>query len=261
MLDRIIKSDCLTGGNALKPYCFPDISIGCSPNNIKSGEGSGFQRIDFVEINKPASVPPPLDLPKVSGNNGKSVDNIKQKARDVEKEAYVQGFAKGEKDGMKSGENKFKSILNNFRQAFLELEKVRKEIYLDAEKKTVSLALSIAKKIVCHEITANKEVVLNVVKEAAKKVMNRGRIIIKTSPSDFQFVKNSDHGFLSFIDNIENVTFEEDKTISDGGCVIENDFGDIDARIEKQFQVVDEAFKCEGLMRGVISEKRKTVSE
>lgn len=260
MLDRIIKSDCLTGGNALKPYCFPDISIGCSPNNIEFGEEDGFQRIDFVEINNPAFVSPP-DSPKVSGKNGRSVDKIKQKARDVEKEAYIQGFAKGEKDGMKSGENKFKSVLNNFRQAFLELEKVRKEIYLDAEKKTVSLALAIAKKIVCHEIAANKEVVLNVVKEAAKKVVNRGRIIIKTSPSDFQFVKNSGHGFLSFVDNIENVTFEEDKTISDGGCVIENDFGDIDARIEKQFKVVDEAFKCEGLMRGVIPEKRKRVSE
>ena len=259
-MDRIIQSDRLTGGNALKPYCFPDISIGFSPNKIESEEVSGFQRIDFADINKSASAPLP-DLPKVSGKNEKSVDSIKQKARDVEKEAYIQGFAKGEKDGMKSGENKFKSILNNFRQAFLELEKVQKEMYLDAEKKTVSLALSIAKKVVCHEIAANKEVVLNVVKEAAKKVVNRGKIIIKTSPSDFQFVKNSDHDFLSFIDNIENVTFEEDKTISNGGCVIENDFGDIDARIEKQLQVVDEAFKCESLMRGVISEKRKTVSE
>lgn len=262
MLDRVIKSNCLTGGTTLKPYCFPDISIGYSPNNIEFGEGDGFQRIDFVDLNKPVSAPPlPSNSQKVSGKNGTSVDEIKQKAQDIEKEAYIKGFAKGEKDGMKSGENKFKSVLNNFRQAFLELEKVQKEMYLDAEKKTVSLALSIARKVVCHEITANKEVVLNVVKEAVQKVVNRGKIIIKTSPSDFQFVKNFDHDFLGFIDNIENVTFEEDKTISDGGCIIENDFGDIDARIEKQFQVVDEAFKCEGLMRGVISEKRKTVSE
>jgi len=47
------------------------------------------------------------------------------------------------------------------------------------------------------------------------------------------------------LDNIENITFEEDETISDGGCVIETDFGNIDARIERQFQVVEEAFKSE----------------
>lgn len=137
---------------------------------------------------------------------------------------------------------------------------MRKEIYLYAEKMTVNLALAIAKKVVCHEIATNNEVVLNVVKEAVKKVVDHGRIIIKINPSDLQFIKNSDHGFLNFVDNIKNITFEEDEAISDGGCIIETDFGNIDARIEKQFQVVDEAFKCEALARGVIAEKRKTVS-
>ena len=254
-MDRIIKNDCLSRKNALKLHCFPDISVEYLPNNVESVKEGGFQRIGFVGTDKPSP-----DPPKISARNEKSVEEIKQKARDVEKQAYIQGFAKGEKAGMESGENKFKPVLNNFHQAFLELEKVRKEIYLHAEKKAVNLALAIAKKVVCHEIATNKEVVLNVVKEAVKKVVDHGRIIIKTSPSDLQFIKNSDHGFLNFVDNIKNITFEEDETISDGGCIIETDFGNIDARIEKQFQVVDEAFKCEALSRGVIAEKRKTVS-
>ena len=239
-MNRIIKNGSLSRENSLKPHCFPDISTGYSLNNIEDGEENSFQRIAFVEIKKLSP-----DLPKVSTKNGKSVEEIKQKVSDVEKQAYIQGFDKGEKAGMESGENKFKPVLNNFRQAFLELEKVRKEIYLNAEKKTAELALAIAKKIVCHEIATNKEVVLNVVKEAVKKVVNHGRIMIKISPSDLQFIKNSDHGFLNFVDNIENITFEEDKTISNGGCVIETNFGDIDARIERQFQVVEEAFKSE----------------
>lgn len=253
-MDRIIKNDCLSRKNALKLHCFPDISVEYLPNNLESLKESGFQRISFVGTEKPSPAP------KVSAKNKKSVEEIKQKSRDVEKQAYIQGFTKGEKAGMESGENEFKSVLNNFRQAFLELEKVKKEIYLQAEKKTVKLALAIAKKVVCHEIATNKEVVLNVVKEAVKKVVDHGRIIIKISPSDIQFIKNSHHGFLNFVDHSKNITFEEDETISDGGCIIETDFGNIDARIEKQFQAVDEAFKCEALKRGVIAEKRKTVS-
>ena len=97
----------------------------------------------------------------------------------------------------------------------------------------------------CHEIATNKEVVINVVKEAIKKVVDHGKIIIKVNPSDLQLINNSDRQFLNFVDNIENITFEGDETISVGGCVIETDFGDIDARIEKQFQVVEEAFKSE----------------
>jgi len=34
-----------------------------------------------------------------------------------------------------------------------------------------------------------------------------------------------------------------DESISDGGCIIETESGDIDARIEKQFQAVEEAFE------------------
>ncbi len=255
-MNKIIQNDRLSRENSLKTHCFPDISVGSLPNNIEAGEENSFQRIAFVGTDKPSP-----DPPKVSTKNGKSVEEINQKARDVEKQAYIQGFDKGKKAGMESGENKFKPVMNDFRQALLELEKVRKKIYLDAEKKAVNLALAIAKKIVCHEIATNKEVVLNVVKKAVKKVVDHGKIMIKISPSDLQFIKNFDHGSLNFVDNIKNITFEEDKTISNGGCVIETDFGDIEARIEKQFQVVDEAFKYEALMRGVIPEKRKTVSE
>ncbi len=268
-MNRIIKNDCLSRTNALKPYCFPEISVEYSSNDIEAGKESGFQRIGFIEIDKLFH-----DSPKVSKKKEKSVEKIKQKARekeksvekikqkarDVEKQAYIQGFAKGEMAGLESGENKFKAVLNNFRQAVLDLEKVRKEINPDAEKKAVNLALAIAKKVVCHEITTNQEVVLNVVKEAVTKVVDHGRIMIKISPFDLEFVKNSDHEFLNIFDNIKNIIFEEDETISNGGCVIETDFGDIEARIEKQFQVVDEAFKYEALMRGVIPEKRKTVS-
>ena len=259
-MDRIIKSDCLTRENILKPHYFPDISIEYPPNNIKTEKESGFQSIGFGEVKKQSSDPPKVFKESVKKESVKSVEEIKQNARDVEKQAYIQGFAKGEKAGIKSGESKFKPVLNNFRQALLELEKVRKKICLDAEKMTVNLALEIAKKIVSHEIATNKEVVLNVVKKAVKKVVDHGRIIIKTSPSDFEFIENSNPEFLNFVDNAENITFEKDGTIPDGGCVLETDFGNIDARIEKQFQVVEEAFKYQGLIRGTIPEKRKTVS-
>ncbi len=268
-MNRIIKNDCLSRKNALKPHCFPEISVEYSPNDITAGKENGFQQIGFIEIDKPFHDPPKVsknkeksveEIKQNAREKEKSVEEIKQNARDVEKQAYIQGFAKGEMAGLESGKNKFKAVLNNFRHAVLELEKVRKEIYTDAEKKAVNLALAIAKKIVCHEITTNQEVVLNVVKEALTKVVDHGKIMIKISPSDIELVKNSDHEFLNIFDNIKNITFEEDESISDGGCVIETDFGDIEARIEKQFQVVDEAFKYEALMRGVIPEKRKSVS-
>ena len=42
-----------------------------------------------------------------------------------------------------------------------------------------------------------------------------------------------------------NISFEADETILTGGCLIETNSGDIDARIDKQIEAVDEAFKSE----------------
>ena len=164
---------------------------------------------------------------------------------EIEEQAYSQGFTKGEKAGIEAGRKKLEVVLNDFREALLELEKVGKDIYRNTEKQIVKLALAIARKIVCHEIATDEEVVLNVVKEALTNVLDHEEIKIRISPSDSQVLRDAKIQLSTIVDDIENVTIEEDERILDGGCVIETSAGDIDARIEKQFQAVEETLESE----------------
>ena len=75
--------------------------------------------------------------------------------------------------------------------------------------------------------------------------MDHEKIKIRVNPSDYHFLKEQAFQFLNHIDNPGNITFEEDKTIENGGCFIETSLGDIDARIEKQLQTVNEVFNLE----------------
>jgi flagellar assembly protein FliH len=219
-LNKINKKEPL----AQEVYNFPEIPIEHS-----SGEGDGFQRIDFGD-NGEAS----------SGNLEGNGDYLEQ----IKKGAYVEGFAQGEKAGMEAGGKRLEPVLNNFREALSELGKVRKEIYLNAEKDIIELAFAIARKIVCNEVTTNKEAVINVIKEALKKVVDHEGIKIKINPSDLQLIKNAKLHISNLFDNIESFTLEEDETITNGGCVIETKAGDIDARIDKQLEVLEEAFRA-----------------
>ena len=63
------------------------------------------------------------------------------------------------------------------------------------------------------------------------------------SPSDLQFIKETRSQLSSMIENIDHVTFEAAENIQSGGCIIETDLGEIDARIEKQLQAVEESFR------------------
>jgi len=216
-LHNTIKDERSDQENNFRIYYFPEIPVEHSSNN-------SFQ---------------------CSMANGEFIEEVEEKPKEIGQQAYIEGFAKGEKDAIESGKKILEPVLNSFREALLELEKIKKEICLNAEKETVELALAIAKKIVGYEVATNKEVILRVVKEALKKVVDHERIKIRISPSDLQVCKNAKFQFSDLIDNIESITFEEDDTILDGGCVIETDSGDIDARIEKQLQVVEETFKSE----------------
>ena len=45
------------------------------------------------------------------------------------------------------------------------------------------------------------------------------------------------------VESLENVRIEEDSRVDPGGCIIETSFGDIDARIQTQLQVLEEKIR------------------
>lgn len=224
-LHNIIKSERSERENKFRVYYFPEIPLEYSKNREGALDGEyTFQR---------------------SKANGEFIKEIKEKPEEIGQKAYIEGFSKGEKDALESGKRMFETVLNSLREAILELEKVKKEICFNAEKEIVELALAIAKKIVGHEVTTKKELILRVVKEALKKVSDRDKINIRINPSDFQVCRDAKFQLSDLVDNTESIIFEEDDKICRGGCVIETNLGDIDARIQEQLRVVEETFKSE----------------
>ena len=141
------------------------------------------------------------------------------------------------------GEKKIEPLLISLQEGLLQLNNIRKETHQEIEKEVVELALAIARQVICQEITIDKEIVVCVAREALAKVEDPGRIKIKMSTSDLQFIKETRSQLSNLIENIDNVTLEATESIQRGGCIIETDLGEIDARIEKQLQAVEESFR------------------
>lgn len=238
-MDKRIKNSQLSKANIGQLYCFPDIILDDTLKTEKHIETeSNFRRISFEDNSHTSSA-------NFKVGNIENTTMKKEKAGDMKIKAYNEGFAQGEEAGIVSGKKQLEPVLNNFRQALLELSKLKKELYMNVEKETVTLALAIAKKIICHEVKTNKEVVVNVLREASKKVVDNEKIKVRINPSDLKLIEKSKFRFLNSVDNSDNISFEADDTILHGGCIIETNFGDIDARLEKQFQVIEKAFKSE----------------
>lgn len=237
---------CPNGKTDFRLHYFSDIPVGdpksarvCVPVEDK------FHRVQYEDGSNCTDVSSDNDNPSTrSGKRSSAVDQI-----DVQ--AFQKGFNDGMKKGVKEGETagfeqatkKLEPLLDGLQQALMQLGSLRQNTYRTIEQEVVELALAIARKVICREIEVDKEVVVCVAREALSKVEDPGNVKIKMNPSDLQFINETKYQLSELIGNIDNVTIEPVKNIRSGGCVIETNLGDIDARIEKQLQAVEESFR------------------
>lgn len=232
-----------------KLHYFPDIPMDASLNARRCLPAGGhFKRSHFENI----------DSARDSLSAGADQNLPFRKTRplspaQIEDPSYQRGFAEGRQKGFADGETagfdrsleNLEPVLNSLQEVLLQLENIRQETYQSIEKEVVELALAIARKVICREVEISREVVVCVAREALAKVENPGKIKIKMSPSDLQFINQTKYQLSSLFENMDNVIVEAEDSIQSGGCVIETDLGEIDARIEKQLQALEESFRLE----------------
>lgn len=115
-----------------------------------------------------------------------------------------------------------------------EISGLKEEISAQAETQLVELALEIAKKVVGREVMFDREIAFTLVKVSLSRLQTHAAARIHLHPEDFAFV-NAQRERLNFHGALEII---EDRSISLGGCLIRTDTGDIDARIESQFEEI-----------------------
>ena len=229
-------------------HCFPDIQVD-EPENVRRclPKEENFQRIKYDNMGSN-----PTDM--ASRSDGDGTCNIRKgsiSTAQLNEKAYQRGFTDGREKGMIDAENtwralgekKIEPLLISLQEVLLQLNNIRKETHQEIEKEVVELALAIARQVICQEVALDRDIVVCVAREALAKVEDPGRIKIKMSPSDLQFIKETRSQLSNLIENIDNVTIEAAENIQSGGCIIETDLGEIDARIEKQLQAVEESFR------------------
>ncbi len=158
----------------------------------------------------------------------------------VEKNAYKEGFQQGEKAGMEIAEKKVEAVMRRYAEAIHQFGKLKASLYTQVEHEVVKLAVEVAKKIVHREIQADQEIIQTLVKVALSHVAEKSAVTVHLSPIDYNFLLEH-RAELSQGDG-RDVVLLADKSIERGGCLIQTECGQVDARIEEEFQEVEHAF-------------------
>lgn len=170
-------------------------------------------------------------------------NSSKEKAEKLLIEIKIKATEEGEEEGFKKGEEEVKRLIERLHIILNAAIDLRKEIVERTEKQLIDLVFLITKKVVKIISESEKKVVIENVKEALKKVGKETSITIRVNTQDLELTTKHKGKFIGLIEGVETVTILEDSRVDPGGCIIETSFGDVDARIQRQLNIIEEKIR------------------
>ena len=150
------------------------------------------------------------------------------------KEAEEQGRIAGQEAGFAEGKIEVERLVERTQRILEKAQDKRGEILVDTEREIIHLVLLIARKIVKVISENQRDVIVSNVTEALRKVKTKGDISIKVNLADLDLATEHKKDFIDLVEGVKSIQLLEDSSVDSGGCIIETDFGEIDARIASQ---------------------------
>lgn len=109
---------------------------------------------------------------------------------------------------------------------------------VQTEQALFEFAIGVAEHIIRREISQDKEILVNIMKDGIRKIVGVEQMKVRLHPSDLNYIQENKHTIQSVSDSLREITFESDPSVDPGGCTIESDIGNVDARISTQLEQV-----------------------
>lgn len=204
---------------------------------IKAEEVKVISAREQSPSEKPGSVPARPDAERTAREKEMEALYLQQ-IKTAEQESYAKGMSEGVLKGIEIQKNENLKPAQSLVQLIRELSEAKKKIIESAEEQIIQLSLAVAEKVIHSEVTTNREVVLSVLKEAIRSIVDRENMKIHIHPEDLRYITEIKPDFIKSFDGAKNVAFEEDRSVGQGGALIETLFGEVDARIDRQYHEV-----------------------
>jgi flagellar assembly protein FliH len=192
-----------------------------------TGEGGGDEDLDLDEA--AAAAPKMPDFEALAQEH-------QARLSAMERDAFAKGYAQGERAGMEAGAKRAEAMLRRVALTVEELGALRQTLANQSERQMVQLSLMLAKRIVHREVSLDPELVAAMAHVALKKLGTSSPATIRLNPDDYTVVARESARWTG-----TQVTVVPDPSVARGGCLVESEFGRIDATLDTQFDEMTRA--------------------
>ncbi len=206
---------------------------------IKNAEAAAFEQVkqqsDKAQIIKAEAESEAREIvQKAQDEANKIIQMTQNEQLGLKESAYKDGFDKGRDEGFETGQMEVKRLVERTHRIMESVMTRREEILNETEQQIVELVILISRKVIKVLSENQRNVVMANVLQALKRVKGRGNVQIHVNLSDLKLTTEHIQDFIKQVENIQGITVLEDSSVEQGGCIVETDFGAIDARISSQ---------------------------
>lgn len=167
---------------------------------------------------------------------------VDEKMNELKKQAYDEAYQLGLADGFKSATeqklNEINKAMDDFQVLVNSIHTIKADLIHQNEAHILTTIFRIAEKIAYGHIAENPDLVLPVIKESIELAQSDDEVTILVSPEQIDFIENLKKVSNRDFDFLKNVRLQPSNTILSGGCIVETNYGVIDAQVETRIEKI-----------------------
>jgi hypothetical protein len=113
-----------------------------------------------------------------------------------------------------------------------ELSEIREKTYPLLEREIVEMITTLARKVIHTELKGKEDNIREIVRMAIESVLDRESLVIKIHPDDHKELEDYGQELIQLFHEIKNVKFESHASVPRGHCIVESNFGTVEAGLD-----------------------------
>lgn len=182
------------------------------------------------------------------------IQDERSRMAELEREAFATAYAQGERAGVEAGTKRADAMLRRLSDTLRELDELRRSMIRQTEHQIVQLAVEMARRILRREVQVDNDLLCAMARVALDRLGDAAPATIRLNPEDYHSIVARQGG--SWAGN--HVTVVADPAVGRGGCMVESSFGFVDASVEAQFRVLEDALLADDGARVVEADRGRS---
>jgi flagellar assembly protein FliH len=197
-------------------------------------EGSDFRMSDVIRVQTGIE-----QIEKVSEEEkveARALEKLKEIQEGAYKEAYELGLDEGRKKAFQEYSAQIEEHLAQFGGLIQSMTTMKEQMLGFNESHLVQLMFHMASKIAHQHLEDNNPAIIEIIRNSVTLAQDEEEIVIRVSPQQYEFLEVLKRESNREYDFLKKIKLEPSNDVESGGCVVETNYGEVDARLQQRVE-------------------------